>query len=141
MKACRHPLAWVLLVALLFAQMANAAYACPHEALPGADRPVAFSATAASMGPMADCAQMNAAATDHGVTSWPLCAEHCTHATQATADVHVPVLHWVAVAMSGFVFDLRPADHASDAMALASVPGIARSTAPPLAILLSRFLS
>lgn len=141
MTACRRPLAWLLLVALLFAQMANAAYACPNQASGGAYGSVVPSQAAASSGTLADCAQMIAAATDHHSTSPPLCAEHFTHATQATADVHAPVLHWVAAPQYGVVLDLRPIDPASDAMALSQPPGTARSTAPLIAILLGRFLS
>ncbi len=149
MTPCRRPLAWLLFVALLFAQIANAAYACALDpSMTG--EPITFhgeigstrmTAIEASSKSMADCEEMKAIAADHDLTASPLCIEHCMHATQATADAHVPVPHcWPAVLLG--VFLVVPAiDRSIHAPALATAPGAKRSIAPAVPILLGRFLS
>ena len=141
MTAYRRPLAWLLFVALLFVQVANAAYACAREASMAADGLVAYSVAGQSSGAMADCGEMNAAAPDHGLASSPLCVEHCTHATQATADAHPLVLHWLSAPLLGVFLVLAPIDHAFDTLAFSEAPGMGRSIAPAISILLGRFLS
>lgn len=145
----RRPLAWLLLVALLFAQIANAAYACALDpSMPGErsafDREIGstrMTAIEASSKSMADCEKMKAIPADHDLTASPLCMEHCTHATQATADVHVPVPHWLPAVLLGVFLVVPAIDHSIHAPALAKAPGAERSIAPAIPILLGRFLS
>lgn len=141
MNPYRRPLAWLLFVALLFVQVANAAHACAREASFVTDESAAFSVADKASGTMADCVEMNAATTDHGLTSSPLCVEHCTHATQATADAHAPTLHWLPAPLLGVFLVLPPIDLAFDTLAFSEAPGLGRSIAPAIPILLGRFLS
>ena len=141
MTAYRRPLAWLVLVALLFVQVANAAHACgPERSMPAGALAVSSIAEPSS-GAMPDCAEMSAAATDDGFTSSPLCVEHCTHATQAAADAQVPVLHWLPAPLLGVFLVLSPIRDAFDAVAFPEAPGMGRSIAPEIPILLGRFLS
>lgn len=141
MIICRRPLAWFLFVALLFAQVANAAYACAHETSTITEGLVASTTAHRSAGVMAGCEEMNLAAPGHGLVSSPLCVDHCTHVTQATADAHAPVLHWLAAPLFGVLFVLPPIDRTLGTLAISEAPGIGRSTPPPISILLGRFLS
>ncbi len=141
MTAHRRPLAWLLFVALLFVQVANAAHACAREASSAADEFIAFSMVDQSSGAMAGCEEMQAAGSDRGLTSSPLCVEHCTHATQATADAHAAVLHWLSAPLLGIFFVLPALDPAFDTLVCSEAPGMGRSIAPAIAILLGRFLS
>ena len=140
MTACRRPLAWLLFVALLFAQVANASYACAHETSVVPDGLVASTAADRPSGVMAGCGEMKVVMPGHGLASSPLCVDHCTHATQASADAHAPVLHWLAASLGIFLV-LPPIDHALGTRAVSDAPGMGRSIAPAIPILLGRFLS
>jgi len=141
MTSYRRPLAWLLFLALLFVQIANAAHACAREASFAADARAAAQVADTSPEATADCAEMQAAATDHGPSSSPLCVEHCTHATQATADAHAPVLHWLPAPLLGVFLVLPSIASAFDTPAFSDAPGMGRSIAPAIPILLGRFLS
>ncbi len=132
----RRPLAWLLFVAFLFVQMANVAHACAPASVAGEEF-ADFSATEKSIGPMADCEEMQAATVDHGTTASPLCVDHCTHAAQASADTHVPVLHWLPAPLP-VVFLVLPA---IGTLVSSQAPGLERVIAPAIPILLGRFLS
>ena len=141
MIAHRRLLAWLLFVALLFAQVANAAHACARDASFADYEFAALSVSDTSLAAMKDCAEMNVAAIDPGLTSSPLCVEHCTHATQATAGAHAPLLHWLSAPLLGVFLVLSAIDASIDTLAFSETPGMGRSIAPPMAILLGRFLS
>lgn len=130
MTAYRRPLAWLLFVALLFAQVANAAHACAPQT----------SIDASSIA-MSDCEAVQTAQADHGFDVSPLCAVHCTHGTQATVDAHVFVPHWFAAPLLGVFLVLPAVDLRFSALAFSEAPGRGRSIAPAIPILLGRFLS
>lgn len=69
-------------MAMLFMQLATAAYACPQQGLPGPER--------ASMAAMQDCDAMGAAQMDEAQPQ--LCKAHCDKNAQSTASAAAPDL-------------------------------------------------
>lgn len=134
MRFYRRPFAWALLLALLFVQMATA-YACATENNASADS--ARLATNVS----SDCEGMQMPIGERASPSSPLCVDHCTHATDATADSHLPPLYWLPVLVLGLTIVTPSLSDADQLLAWSASPGMARSVEPPIPILLGRFLS
>lgn len=118
-KQHRKPAAWLALLAVLFAQLAMAAYACPliEEALQGP--PSNVEATA-------PCADMDSAGSE---AMSALCLEHCKAGGQLV-DNHPPVTAFAPAPVVFFVAPTAVAD--STVPARATAPLDARATAPPV---------
>lgn len=134
MRAFRSPVSWLLVIAMLFAQLATAAYACEREFV----RVIGENATLP--GPQ-DCDAMQMPAPDSLDQATPLCVDHCTNAAQAKTDSHSPVLDWSQASL--ILVAILPAQSRETEPPRGSwpVPGLVRAVAPPLPILLGRFRS
>lgn len=131
MTRSHRKISCLVLIALLFAQFATAAYACAGGAVlmaecDGMQAPSSVSEAAAVM-MMADPAHP------------ALCAEHCGRGAKVQLDAHAaPAL--LPPALSVLLFALVPAGEEA-LLHVAAAPGFERSHAPPVPILLGRFLS
>ncbi len=137
----RRPLAWLLFVALVFTQIANAAHACAGEASVTSDGLAAFSASEKVLELASDCESMATAMVDYGIGMTPLCADHCMHDAQANADAHVPAMHWLPASLLGIFLVVPAIASEYSALAHSEPPGMGRSIVPAIPILLGRFLS
>lgn len=137
----RRSLSWILFIALLFAQVANAAYACTREASVAGDQLAASSTSEPAFALAPDCEAMATAIVDHDLAMTPLCADHCTHGAQASADAHMPAMHWLPASLLGVFLVVPAVGHALSALAYSEPPGMGRSIVPEIPILLGRFLS
>lgn len=136
----RRPLAWLLFVALLFTQVANV-YACTREASVASEGLAAFSTTETAFVLEPDCEATTNAISDQGVGMTPLCADHCVHGAQASADAHLPAMHWLPASLLGVFLVVPAIAPAGSALAYSQPPGMGRSIVPAIPILLGRFLS
>ena len=105
------------------------------------DEFAAMSIIDTTSGLTADCEKMPTAVRDDGATPSPLCVEYCFHASQATADTHASVPHWLPAPLLGVLLLVPPIAHSFDSLALSEAPGLGRSIRPAISILLGRFLS
>lgn len=135
MRPYRRPVAWALLFALLFVQLATAAYACTTSSVTSVEPATALDVASAS----SDCDSMQMAIGEPAGFDRPLCVDHCTHRTDATADVQLPAVHWLPVLVLAIVAPM-PGD-ADPLVASSAAPSLARAVGPPLSILLGRYLS
>lgn len=135
MRLYRRPVAWALLLALLFAQMATAVYACTTESNTAVEsaRLVASAST--------NCEGMQMAVVGPATSDSPLCADHCTHATDATANAHSAVLHWEPVLVLRLTTVAPVLRDVDQLVAWSGSPSIAHAVEPPIPIFLGRFLS
>ena len=132
MTRTRRKISCFVLVALLFAQFATAAYACAGQA----------AAAAGCDGMQHDAKSLAQEAAPKAMTdpAQPaLCAEHCGRDAKAQLGTHaLPAL--LPPSLAVLLFALLPA--AQDALPHAgSAFGLERSHPPPVPILLGRFLS
>ena len=121
-RACRRLVARCLIAALLFLQLAVAAYACPGLAAQ-AGRPVSAA--------MADDRPVHAGCPMADKRQPNLCREHCERNSQALdqsppAALALPVLPLLAVVAT------EPANHRAESVDSREL--LARATAPPAAI-------
>ncbi len=137
----RHPLAWLVFVALLFTQVASAAYACTREASVAGDEFAAFTTLEKVVEVAPDCEAMATAMVDQGIGTTALCADHCTHGAQASTDAHVPAMDWLPASLLGVFLVVPAIGPAHSASAHPESPGMGRSIVPAIPILLGRFLS
>ena len=87
-RALKHWICRLMVGVILFAQMSEAAYACPSNMVSGNATADAITA----MGAMADCEQMGEGMGRHLDQANPgLCAEHC-HPTQQSDHTQAPTV-------------------------------------------------
>ena len=122
----RRKISWFVLVALLFTQLATAAYAC-----------------AGQVSGIAGCDGAHHGARSFAHTSIDpeqpeLCADHCGHGAKVQLDTHAsPALLPPPLAVLWFA--LLPVPEEASLQAVA--PGVERTAAAPVPILFGRFLS
>jgi len=137
MRAFRSPVSWLLVIAMLFAQLATAAYACEQ----GAARIVDDNVVVASQQAAMDCDEMRRVDSQSVDQATPLCMDHCTHALQAKTDSHEPVLDWSQASLV-LVAVLPALDHQAGPVQSAwPLPGLDRAVVPPPPIFFGRFHS
>ncbi|MGI9025504.1 MAG: hypothetical protein ACR2GP_07955, partial [Burkholderiaceae bacterium] len=137
----RRPLAWLLFVALLFTQVANAAYACTRNASVAGDELAAFSTTETAFALASDCEATATVMVDHDLGIPPLCVDHCVHGAQASADAHVLAMHWLPASLLGVFLVVPAIAPAHSALPYWKPPGMGGSIVPSIPLLLGCFLS
>lgn len=137
MRSARSPISWLLVIAMLFAQLATAAYACEQEVVRIVDDNVVVASQPTAM----DCDEMLQADSQSVDQATPLCVDHCTHALQAKTDAHAPMLDWSQASL--VLVAVLPAldQQAGPTQRAWPLPGLDRAVVPPPPILFGRFHS
>ena len=137
MRSIRSPLSWLLVVAMLFSQLATAAYACEQEVARIMDDNVVETSQQTAM----NCEEMQRVDSLSLDQATPLCVDHCTHALQAKTDSHAPVLDWSQASLV-LVFILPAPDREAALLQSAwPLPGLDRAVVPRPPIIFGRFHS
>lgn len=137
MRSFRSPLSWILVVAMLFAPLVSAAYACEREVAPVTDAGVVTPVAPA----IRDCDEMRQVDGRDAERATPLCVDHCTPAAHAKADGHAPSLQQppasliVVAIVAAVAHDIEPPPGRW------ALPGLERPVVPLLPILFGRFHS
>ena len=137
MRSIRSPLSRLLVVAMLFSQLATAAYACEQEVARIVDNDVVETSQQTAV----DCDEMQRVDSLSVDRATPLCVDHCTHALQAKTDSHAPVLDWSQASLVLVSILPAPDREAGPLQSAWPLPGLDRAVVPPPPIIFERFHS